>query len=69
MREMIFYKYGLAGLLCLLLTSCAGGDAGSFGQLIAPPTVVGKLTAAQLDSITAQNNLEPLPGTARCDVP
>ena len=30
--------------------------------------MVGKLTAAQLDSITAQYNLEPLPGSAQCDV-
>ena len=65
---MNFYKYGLTSLLCLVLTSCAGGNGGRFGRLIAPPTVVGKLTAAQLDSITAQYHLEPLPGAAQCDV-
>jgi len=66
---MDFCRCGLAGLLCLVLASCGGGKAGgSFGKLIAPPTVVGKMTAANLDAITKQNNLEPLPGTAQCDV-
>lgn len=65
---MSFYKYGLASLLCLVFTSCAGSFAPPFGQLIGQPTVVGKMTAAQLDSITAQYDLEPLPGAAQCDV-
>lgn len=65
---MNIYRFGLASLLCLVLNSCAGGNAGPFGRLIAPPTVVGKQTAAQLDLITAQYNLASLAGTAKCDV-
>ena len=63
-----FYKYGIASFLCLILTSCTGGNGYSNGKLIGLPTTVGKLTAAQLDEITRKVNLEPLPGTAQCDV-
>jgi pimeloyl-ACP methyl ester carboxylesterase len=67
-----FYEYKkfclvfLAGLLFFSLTGCIG--AGS-GYIIGAPTVIGsKLTTAQIDATTAATGLQPLTGTAKCDV-
>ena len=67
-----FYEYKkfclvfLAGLLFFSLTGCIG--AGS-GYIIGVPTVIGsKLTTAQIDATTAATGLQPLTGTAKCDV-
>jgi hypothetical protein len=67
-----FYEYKkfclvfLAGLLFFSLTGCIG--AGS-GYIIGAPTVIGsKLTVAQIDATTAATGLQPLTGTAKCDV-
>jgi pimeloyl-ACP methyl ester carboxylesterase len=63
-----FHNYGLASLLCLVLASCGGRQAGPHGQLIAPPAVVGKLTTTQLDLISDNASLKSLAGSAQCDV-
>jgi len=51
-------KFGCASLLSLLLAACGGSNPSHFGQLMGTPTVIGTLTAAQLDTITAQNNFK-----------
>ena len=59
-------KYGLTILAGLILTACCGNIS---GNIIGVPTVIGsKLTTAQIDATTAATGLQPLPGTAKCDV-
>lgn len=56
----------LAGLLLFSLTGCISAGR---GNIIAVPTVIGsKLTTAQIDAATAATGLQPLTGTAKCDV-
>jgi pimeloyl-ACP methyl ester carboxylesterase len=59
-------KYGLIILASLILTACSGNLN---GYIIGAPTVIGsKLTVAQIDATTAATGLQPLTGTAKCDV-
>ena len=59
-------KYGLTILAGLILTACCGNLS---GYIIGAPTVIGsKLTVAQIDATTAATGLQPLTGTAKCDV-
>lgn len=59
-------NYVLLILAGLTLTAC--GNGGSPGKLIGTPNVIATLTTAQLDAITAGSGLQPLTGTAKCDV-
>jgi len=60
------FKYGLTILASLILTACSGNLN---GYIIGAPTVIGsKLTVAQIDATTAATGLQPLTGTAKCDV-
>ncbi|HEX7395322.1 MAG TPA: lipase family protein [Anaerolineaceae bacterium] len=60
------FKYGLIILAGLILTACSGNIN---GYIIGVPTVIGsKLTTAQIDATTAATGLQPLTGTAKCDV-
>ena len=59
-------KFGLTILAGLILTACCGNIS---GYIIGAPTVIGsKLTTAQIDATTAATGLQPLTGTAKCDV-
>jgi pimeloyl-ACP methyl ester carboxylesterase len=64
------FKYGLTILAGLILTACSGNLSGNLnGYIIGAPTVIGsKLTTAQIDATTAATGLQPLTGTAKCDV-
>jgi len=69
-KDKKFCLVFLAGLLFFSLTGCIGAGTGNLnGNIIAVPTVMGsKLTAAQIDATTAATGLQPLTGTAKCDV-
>ena len=63
-------KYGVTILAGLILTASCGNISGNIsGNIIGVPTVIGsKLTTAQMDATTAATGLQPLTGTAKCDV-
>jgi pimeloyl-ACP methyl ester carboxylesterase len=63
-----YFSYALALLLSLTLTACGGSGEQPQGKLLAAPNVIATLTTAQLDAITAGSGLQPLTGTAKCDV-
>lgn len=69
---MNYGKHGLSNLTALILAACVcacGGDyASPRGKVIGVPTVVGTLTAAQLDATAAAAGLQALAGSAKCDV-
>ena len=53
-----------------LLSACGGSDDNhpDRGELLEPPVAVALLTAAQIDTATAQSGLQAISGKARCDV-
>ncbi|OYT90801.1 MAG: esterase [Burkholderiales bacterium PBB3] len=56
-----------------LLVACGGGSndptpTSLRGKLIDTPKVLATLTVAQIDAATASSGLQPLSGTAKCDV-
>lgn len=65
---MKYCTYTLAILLSLIVTACGGSVDTPQGKLVTTPTVVTTLTTAQLDAITAGSGLQPLTGTAKCNV-
>jgi pimeloyl-ACP methyl ester carboxylesterase len=56
--------------VAVLLVACGGGGGSgdSRGSLLEVPQIVTTLTAAQIDAGTASSGLQPLTGTAQCDV-
>lgn len=65
---MNYFKHGLTILAALILAACGGGNDNPRGEVIGAPTVVGTLTATQLDAITAAIGLQALTDKAKCDV-
>ena len=61
-------------MTCLLLTTSllsacgGGGDGPDRGSLRSEPTSVALLSTTQIDQVTAANGLQPISGSARCDV-
>lgn len=62
----------LAGLLIFSFSGCSSSDSENDttlrGTLLETPEVISTVTAAQLDEITANADLQTLTGNARCDV-
>ncbi len=65
---MIYRFPGILVLAMFLLDGCGAPSPLQNGQLVEKPLIIGALTTSKLDQITAKNDLEPLPGAARCDV-
>lgn len=66
---MMLPRLTLLAAAAALLVACGGSDdPPRRGALLDPPTPVAMLSAAEIDAVTAGNGLQPLTGTARCDV-
>ncbi|MES2583236.1 MAG: alpha/beta fold hydrolase [Pseudomonadota bacterium] len=73
MQNIGFKSYPLTALAAAcLLTACGGGGSSSptalRGLLVEAPAVVTVLSIAQINAGTASSGLQPLSGTAKCDV-
>jgi Alpha/beta hydrolase family len=62
-------SWGLWCAASVLLAACGGGDDNPADRgAILSAQVLGKVTIAQIDAATASSGLQPLSGTAKCDV-
>ncbi|MFO7801940.1 MAG: hypothetical protein R6V55_06560 [Desulfovermiculus sp.] len=75
MKQSYEYKKSclifLTGLLIFSISGCLPSDSKDTtlrGQLIEAPNVLSTVTAAELDGITANADLQTLTGSALCDV-
>lgn len=58
-----------SALVSLLLVACGGGDDETVARgTVLTAQLLGKVTIAQVDAGTAASGLQPLTGTAKCDV-
>ena len=75
MKQSYEYKKAclifLTGLLIFSISGCSSSDSNDMtfrGQLMEAPNVLSTVTAAELDGITANADLQTLTGNAACDV-